>query len=68
MLFSGAKVIVIGVLCQLVRSTPVEQDFALRLIKTSEEDPGKWVTEEERFRLYTSKRIGFYDITDITVR
>ncbi|KAI1123061.1 Zn-dependent exopeptidase [Nemania abortiva] len=36
----------------------------LRLVKTSEEDPGTWMTEEEKFEKLTSKRIGFMDITD----
>ncbi|KAK2606298.1 hypothetical protein QQS21_003346 [Conoideocrella luteorostrata] len=38
----------------------------LRLVKTSESDPGQWVTEQEKFDLFTSKRVGFIDITDIT--
>ncbi|KAJ8115216.1 hypothetical protein ONZ43_g4719 [Nemania bipapillata] len=36
----------------------------LRLVKISEEDPGTWMTEEEKFEKLTSKRIGFMDITD----
>ncbi|KAH7141004.1 peptidase family M28 [Dactylonectria macrodidyma] len=37
-----------------------------RLIKTSEEDPGRWVTEEEKDELTSeSKRTQFIDITDI---
>lgn len=44
----------------------VEPD--LRLIKTSETDPGTWVTEEEKIEKYVSKKINFIDITDITVR
>ncbi|KAI0515141.1 Zn-dependent exopeptidase [Xylaria bambusicola] len=36
----------------------------LRLVKTSEEDAGTWMTEEEKFEKLTSKRIGFMDITD----
>ncbi|KAI0394619.1 Zn-dependent exopeptidase [Xylariaceae sp. FL0594] len=35
-----------------------------RLVKTSENDPGTWMTEEEKFEKLTSKRIGFMDITD----
>ncbi|KAL2172730.1 hypothetical protein VTG60DRAFT_4176 [Thermothelomyces hinnuleus] len=38
----------------------------LRLIKTSPEDPGQWVSEEQKIRDYKSKGIGFVDITDIT--
>lgn len=41
-------------------------DPDLRLIKTSELDPGVWVTEEEKIVNYVSKKIGFIDITDIT--
>lgn len=39
----------------------------LRLIKTSENDAGTWMTEEEKFEKLTSKRIGFMDITDTIV-
>lgn len=46
-----------------------KQNAPLRLIKTSEEDPGRWVTEEEKAKLVLgSKRINFIDITDIQVR
>ncbi len=38
----------------------------LRLIMTSPEDPGRWVTDEQKIRDYKSKGIGFVDITDIT--
>ncbi|EGR50305.1 uncharacterized protein TRIREDRAFT_105279 [Trichoderma reesei QM6a] len=37
----------------------------LRLVKTSEDDAGQWVTEQEKFDRFTSKNIGFIDITDI---
>ncbi|KAI8625092.1 Zn-dependent exopeptidase [Xylariaceae sp. FL1651] len=36
----------------------------LRLIKTSENDAGVWMTEEEKFEKLTSKRIGFAGITE----
>ncbi|QUC17532.1 uncharacterized protein UV8b_01773 [Ustilaginoidea virens] len=36
----------------------------LRLVKTSESDPGQWVTEQEKFDRFTSQNIGFVDITD----
>ncbi|KAK7749230.1 hypothetical protein SLS62_008309 [Diatrype stigma] len=36
----------------------------LRLVKTADEDPGTWMTEEEKFEKLVSKRIGFVDITD----
>ncbi|PSK56688.1 Leucine aminopeptidase 1 [Elsinoe australis] len=38
----------------------------LRLIKTSEEDPGKWVSDEEKIVDYVAKGKHFIDITDIT--
>ncbi|KAI1496513.1 bacterial leucyl aminopeptidase [Biscogniauxia marginata] len=40
------------------------QAGGLRLIKISDEDPGTWMTEEEKFENLISKRIGFMDITD----
>ncbi|KAF7540797.1 hypothetical protein G7Z17_g12105 [Cylindrodendrum hubeiense] len=40
------------------------RDEGLRLIKTSEEDPGVWLTEEEKFEKFISKKIGFMDITE----
>ncbi|CAG8950836.1 hypothetical protein HYFRA_00003053 [Hymenoscyphus fraxineus] len=40
----------------------------LRLIKTSEADPGTWVTEDQKIEEYVAKNIGFIDITDITPR
>lgn len=46
---------------------PFNIDGDLRLIKTSEADPGVWVTEEQKIVDYVSKNIGFIDITDITV-
>lgn len=58
---------------QVANAAPSEDNKAvmpnplLRLVKTSEQDAGRWVTEQEKFDLFTSKRIGFYDITDITV-
>lgn len=39
----------------------------LRLVKTADEDPGTWMTEEEKFEKLISKRIGFVDITDTLV-
>ncbi|KAM7197523.1 putative peptidase family M28 [Rhypophila sp. PSN 637] len=38
----------------------------LRLIKTSPEDPGTWVTEEDKMTKYIAKKLQFIDITDIT--
>ncbi|KAL2264469.1 hypothetical protein VTK26DRAFT_34 [Humicola hyalothermophila] len=43
-----------------------QRDAGLRLIKTSPDDPGKWVTEEQKITEYKAKGIGFVDITDIT--
>ena len=45
----------------------VANDGTLRLIKTSESDPGVWVTEEKKITQYVAKNIGFIDITDIKV-
>jgi leucyl aminopeptidase len=39
----------------------------LRLIKTSEADPGRWVTEAEKLSKYVAKQRYFIDITDIKV-
>jgi leucyl aminopeptidase len=36
----------------------------LRLCKTSPTDPGIWITEEEKFTRFISKKINFVDITD----
>ncbi|CAG8983260.1 hypothetical protein HYALB_00002696 [Hymenoscyphus albidus] len=47
------------------RPTQINPD--LRLIKTSEADPGTWVTEDQKIEEYVAKNIGFIDITDITV-
>lgn len=44
---------------------PVGTASELRLIKTSEADPGTWVTEEEKDAL-TLKRVGFHDITGMS--
>jgi len=43
-------------------------DAGLRLIKTSETDPGTWVTEEQKIVDYVAQGIYFIDITDIKVR
>lgn len=39
-------------------------DAALRLVKTSEGDPGQWVTEKQMFERFVSRKVGFLDITD----
>ncbi|KAK7423669.1 hypothetical protein QQX98_000859 [Neonectria punicea] len=71
MVFVRSTLLALLASSQLIHAAPAthaeaQQDGSLRLIKTSEEDPGTWVTEEEKFELYTSKSIGFVDITDIT--
>jgi leucyl aminopeptidase len=43
-------------------------DAGLRLIKTSEADPGTWVTEEQKIAEYVAQNRYFIDITDIKVR
>ncbi|WQF82498.1 Putative peptidase M28 [Colletotrichum destructivum] len=56
--------------CGLAAAAPATGDIqlnpGLRLVKTSEDDAGSWVTEDEKFEKYTSKGIGFIDITDIS--
>ena len=60
------------VCCHLAIAAPVVEpvpvDASLRLIKTSETDPGSWVTEEQKVTDYVANGIGFVDITDIAVR
>ncbi|KAK1965014.1 peptidase family M28 [Colletotrichum eremochloae] len=55
---------------QAVLAAPATDEMqvnpGLRLIKTSEADPGTWVTEEQKIENYVNKNIGFVDITDIT--
>ncbi|KAK2004329.1 peptidase family M28 [Colletotrichum falcatum] len=61
---------VVAASCGLAAAAPATDDIhlnpGLRLIKTSEDDFGTWVTEDEKFEKYTSKCIGFIDITDIS--
>lgn len=64
-----ALALLAGSVSSVVAAPAVESqgaDTGLRLIKTSPEDPGKWVTEEQKIRDYKSNGIGFVDITDIT--
>ncbi|KAL7788330.1 hypothetical protein V8C37DRAFT_388199 [Trichoderma ceciliae] len=52
--------------CPFVLSAPLTGSSSeLRLIKTSEDDAGQWVTEQEKFDKFISKNIGFIDITEI---
>jgi bacterial leucyl aminopeptidase len=48
-------------------SSPSRHADDLRLVKTSDDDPGTWMTEEEKYERFTSKRLGFVDITDTLV-
>lgn len=70
MLFNAA-VVALATSLQFTLAAPSAEaapvDSGLRLVKTSEEDPGQWVTEAQKFELFTSKNIGFIDITDIQV-
>ncbi|KAF6805872.1 leucine aminopeptidase, partial [Colletotrichum musicola] len=56
----------VGLVAAAPAADNVQVNPALRLVKTSEDDAGTWVTEDEKFEKYTSKGIGFIDITDIT--
>lgn len=67
-LFVGALVASSSLLVYALPSTDSSKiNAGLRLIKTSEADPGIWVTEDEKIEQYTAKNINFIDITDITV-
>jgi bacterial leucyl aminopeptidase len=70
MLF-GTALVALATSLQFTSAAPAAEaasgDSELRLVKTSEEDPGQWVTEAQKFELFTSKNIGFIDITDIKV-
>lgn len=46
----------------------VSPDSTLRLLKTSETDPGTWVREDEKIEKYVARHIDFIDVTDIAVR
>lgn len=48
-------------------SSPSKRAAGLRLVKASDEDPGTWMTEDEKWDKFTSKRLGFVDITDTMV-
>lgn len=66
-----AALAILAATCHLVAASPEEDiqvNKRLRLIKTSEEDPGRWISEDEKDELVTaSKRTAFIDITDIEV-
>lgn len=67
----NAVLAVLAATSHLAVAAPTDAKLAVnprRLIKTSEEDPGQWVTEEEKDELTSeSKRTQFIDITDIQV-
>lgn len=70
-----AALAVLAAASQLVSAAPAARGdeasapAGQRLIKTSEEDPGQWVTEEGKAALVkSSQRTGFIDITDVQVR
>lgn len=73
-MITNTAILALTALFQVANSAPSDDNKAvkpnpnLRLVKTAEEDVGRWVTEAQKFELFTSKRIGFYDITDIQVR
>lgn len=48
-------------------AAPIPPSEGLRLVKVSEDDEGTWVTEDEKFDLFISKKIHFVDITDTWV-
>lgn len=72
-LVSGAGYAMAGAVQQHPDILPSRRDVlkareeGLRLIKTSDEDPGVWVTEDEKFEQFVAKKIGFVDITDTLV-
>ncbi|KAH8155685.1 uncharacterized protein LAJ45_00695 [Morchella importuna] len=45
-------------------AAPVPPSEGLRLVKFSEDDEGTWVTEDQKFDLFISKKINFVDVTD----
>jgi hypothetical protein len=72
-LVSGAGYAIAGAVQQHPDILPSRRDVlkardeGLRLIKTADEDPGVWVTEDEKFEQFVAKKIGFVDITDTLV-
>lgn len=48
-------------------AAPVPPSEGLRLVKFSEDDEGTWVTEDQKFDLFISKKINFVDVTDTWV-
>ncbi|KAF4506109.1 hypothetical protein G6O67_006227 [Ophiocordyceps sinensis] len=65
---NGVVAALVGVSRHLARAVPdnaTQADPTLRLIKTSESDPGQWIAKDQLFQLFTSKRIGFMDMTNL---
>ncbi|KAL8723888.1 MAG: hypothetical protein Q9166_008228, partial [cf. Caloplaca sp. 2 TL-2023] len=61
----------LAILSITIATPATEKEFqakvkqGLRLIKTSEADPGSWVTDEDKISNYTGKCVHFIDVTDI---
>ncbi|KAI9150121.1 bacterial leucyl aminopeptidase [Paramyrothecium foliicola] len=49
---------------QAVGKFSAEESEPLRLLKTSEDDPGTWVTEQEKIDNYMLKHVHFMDVTE----
>ena len=67
---AGVCFVALWAALSLVQARPYAEDQlqtneGLRLIKTSEKDPGTWVTEEDKITKYRARGINFVDITDI---
>jgi hypothetical protein len=73
-LFLSIGYAIAGALDSHPGSLPTRRDVSkarakgLRLVKTSDDDAGVWMTEQEKFDTLVSKKIGFMDITDTLVR
>jgi len=67
----NAALAILAASCPLALAAPAESVPAgrtsLRLVKTSEKDPGQWVDEKDFWNKFISKNINFVDITDIEV-
>ncbi|GJN71032.1 hypothetical protein PLIIFM63780_002377 [Purpureocillium lilacinum] len=65
----NAALAILAASCPLALAAPAESVPAgrtsLRLVKTSEKDPGQWVDEKDFWNKFISKNINFVDITDI---
>lgn len=66
-LFGVVALNVSTVLGAVANSSPDRRAEGLRLVKASDEDPGTWMTEEEKYERFTYKGLGFVDITDTMV-